>query len=179
MEDDPTKMKQFALSNLGKAPDQVKAVVESTELDSISLAQLRFRHPWELLWGNISKDNVCVAGDAFHPMTPDLGQGGCAAIEDGVVLARCLGEALSKKLNDKGEEDDKEDEFRRIKMGLEKYAKERRYRGFDLIISAYLVGFIQQSSGKVLNFLRDKMASFFAGILLKKADFDCGKLSMS
>ncbi|KAJ1436312.1 hypothetical protein SESBI_04343 [Sesbania bispinosa] len=41
---------------------------------------------------NISKGNVCVVGDAFHPMAPDLGQGGCCALEDGVVLARCLGE---------------------------------------------------------------------------------------
>ena len=180
MEHDPIKMKQFALSNLGKVPDQVKAVVEITELDSISFAQLRFRHPWELLWGNISKDNVCVAGDAFHPMTPDLGQGGCAAIEDGVVLTRCLAEALSKKPNNKAEEEDAEgEEFKRIKTGLEKYAKERRFRGFDLITSAYLIGFIQQSGGKVLNFLRDKMAPFLAGILLKKADFDCGKLSRS
>ncbi|KAJ9704470.1 hypothetical protein PVL29_002846 [Vitis rotundifolia] len=173
-------MKQFALSNLGNVPDQVKAVVESTETDSISLAQLRFRYPWELLWGNISKDNVCVAGDAFHPMTPDLGQGACSALEDSVVLARCLAEAFSKKPKNKAEEkEEEEEEFRRIKMGLEKYAKERRYRGIDLITSSYLVGVIQQSDGKMLNFLRDKMSALLAGVLVNKADFDCGKLSMS
>lgn len=178
MENDPAKMKQFALSNLGNVPDQVKAVVESTEMDSISLAQMRFRYPWELLWGNISKDNVCVAGDALHPMTPDLGQGACSALEDTVVLARCLAEALSKKPKNKAEEKE-EEEFKRIKMGLEKYAKERRYRGIDLITSSYLVGFIQQSDGKMLNFIRDKISALLAGVPLKKADFDCGKLSMS
>jgi 2-polyprenyl-6-methoxyphenol hydroxylase-like FAD-dependent oxidoreductase len=33
---------------------------------------------------------VVLIGDAAHPVTPDLGQGGCLAIEDAVVLARCL-----------------------------------------------------------------------------------------
>ena len=35
---------------------------------------------------------MTLLGDAAHPMTPNLGQGGCQAIEDALVLARCLGE---------------------------------------------------------------------------------------
>lgn len=31
-----------------------------------------------------------LLGDAAHPTTPNMGQGGCMAIEDAVVLARCL-----------------------------------------------------------------------------------------
>jgi 2-polyprenyl-6-methoxyphenol hydroxylase-like FAD-dependent oxidoreductase len=31
-----------------------------------------------------------LLGDAAHPMTPDMGQGACQAIEDAVVLADCL-----------------------------------------------------------------------------------------
>ncbi|XP_038971821.1 monooxygenase 2-like [Phoenix dactylifera] len=46
--------------------------------------------PLKLLWGNIRKGNACVARDALHPMIPDLGQGSCATLEDGVVLFRCL-----------------------------------------------------------------------------------------
>ena len=34
---------------------------------------------------------MTLLGDAAHPMTPDLGQGACQAIEDAVELARCLG----------------------------------------------------------------------------------------
>ena len=30
---------------------------------------------------------VALLGDAVHPMTPNLGQGGCQAVEDAVVLA--------------------------------------------------------------------------------------------
>ncbi|KAL0376250.1 UNVERIFIED_CONTAM: Monooxygenase 2 [Sesamum calycinum] len=127
---------------------------------------------WELLWRNISKDNVCIAGDALHPMTPDLGQGGCAALEDSIVLAGVLAEALKGKAS--------ENEYQRLQKGLEKFARERRWRSFDLISTAYMVGFMQQSDGVVMNFVRDKIvAKFMAGMLLKKAGFDCGKLTVS
>jgi 2-polyprenyl-6-methoxyphenol hydroxylase-like FAD-dependent oxidoreductase len=33
---------------------------------------------------------IALLGDAAHAMTPNLGQGGCQAIEDSVVLAACL-----------------------------------------------------------------------------------------
>lgn len=36
-------------------------------------------------WGR-----AVLLGDAAHPTTPNLGQGGCMAIEDGIVLARCI-----------------------------------------------------------------------------------------
>jgi 2-polyprenyl-6-methoxyphenol hydroxylase-like FAD-dependent oxidoreductase len=39
-----------------------------------------------------SKGHVTMIGDAVHPMMPNLGQGGCQAIEDGFVLANRLGE---------------------------------------------------------------------------------------
>ena len=38
-------------------------------------------------WGSGA---LTLLGDAVHPLTPNLGQGGCLAIEDAAVLARCL-----------------------------------------------------------------------------------------
>jgi salicylate hydroxylase/6-hydroxynicotinate 3-monooxygenase len=35
---------------------------------------------------------VVLLGDACHPMTPYMAQGGAAAIEDAAILARCLEE---------------------------------------------------------------------------------------
>jgi 2-polyprenyl-6-methoxyphenol hydroxylase-like FAD-dependent oxidoreductase len=36
-----------------------------------------------------SKGTCTLLGDAAHPTTPNLGQGGCMAIEDAAMLARC------------------------------------------------------------------------------------------
>ncbi len=36
------------------------------------------------------RDRAVLLGDAAHPTTPNLGQGACMAIEDAVVLARCI-----------------------------------------------------------------------------------------
>lgn len=38
-------------------------------------------------WG---EGKMTLLGDAAHPTTPNLGQGGCMAIEDGAILARCF-----------------------------------------------------------------------------------------
>lgn len=173
-EENPARLKEYILNNLGKVPDQIRAVVENTEVGSFVSLPLRYRPPWELVWNNFSRGNVCVAGDAFHPMTPDLGQGGCSALEDGVILARCLAEAMSRNPN--GEAEEKE-EYKRIEKGLEKYAKERRWRSIRLISASYVVGAIQESEGKVMNYLRDKiLADFLVGLLMKLSAFDCGTL---
>jgi len=37
-----------------------------------------------------SRGRIGLIGDAAHPTTPNLGQGGCMAIEDAVVIARQL-----------------------------------------------------------------------------------------
>jgi 2-polyprenyl-6-methoxyphenol hydroxylase and related FAD-dependent oxidoreductases len=38
-------------------------------------------------WGT---GQMTLLGDAIHPTTPNLGQGGCLAMEDAFVLARCF-----------------------------------------------------------------------------------------
>ncbi|KAL2459962.1 FAD/NAD(P)-binding oxidoreductase family protein [Abeliophyllum distichum] len=58
IEEDPVRMKQFVLSKLGKVSENIRVVFENTNLNNMLCSPLRFRHPWELLWGNISKDNV-------------------------------------------------------------------------------------------------------------------------
>ncbi|KAL9680818.1 hypothetical protein QQ045_012597 [Rhodiola kirilowii] len=131
MEHDPTRMKQYATDKLQNIDEYMKPAIQNTSPDSIISSPLQYRHPWEFLTRSISKGNVCVAGDAFHPMTPEISQGGCAALEDGVVLARCIAQAL-KATDIK--------EYKRIEIGLGKYAKERRWRGFQLVSTAYVVG---------------------------------------
>ncbi|XP_073126867.1 monooxygenase 2-like [Henckelia pumila] len=168
--EDGMKLKQHIVSSLGKVPDKIRSVFEETDATNLEYSPLRFRHPWNLVWGNISKGNVCVAGDAFHPMTPDIAQGGCSALEDSIVLARVLAAALRGELP--------ENEKQRIQKGLENYAKERRWRSIDLVWSAYMFGSVHMWDGVVLSFIRDRvLAKFLGGLVLKKASFDCGKLN--
>uniref|UniRef100_A0A0E0GGY3 FAD-binding domain-containing protein n=1 Tax=Oryza nivara TaxID=4536 RepID=A0A0E0GGY3_ORYNI len=167
VEESAEKMKQFVLTKLrsSKIPTEVLEVVERSNINDVVASPLRFRPPLSLLLASISKGNACVAGDALHPMTPDLGQGGCAALEDGVVLARCLGDAL---LGGGGAA-----ESERIEASLREYARIRRWRSVELVGTAYVVGIVQQSNNAVISFLRDKwLAGVLAGRLLKMADYD-------
>lgn len=62
------------------------ALIEATPADTVNqtdLDDLPPRLPW-------SQGRVCLIGDAAHPMTPNMGQGGAQAIEDACVLAQCL-----------------------------------------------------------------------------------------
>eukprot|EP00884_Botryococcus_braunii_P021777 jgi/Botrbrau1/8283/Bobra.0251s0012.1 len=54
----------------------------------------RITDRWMAPGSRVGKGSVTLAGDSFHPMTPNLGQGGCTALEDAVVLGRFLREAL-------------------------------------------------------------------------------------
>lgn len=66
----------------------VEAAIERTPEETIVGFDIYDRPPLER-WG---EGRVTLLGDAAHPMTTNLSQGGCQAIEDGVVLARCLRE---------------------------------------------------------------------------------------
>ncbi|XP_047083379.1 monooxygenase 2-like [Lolium rigidum] len=171
-EESVAKMRQHVLAKLGatkKIPAEALDVIERSEMSEVVSSPLRFRSPLALVRGSISRGNVCVAGDALHPMTPELGQGGCAALEDGVVLARCLGEAFVGPGNDGG--------YACVTAALEKFAGERRWRAIRLVTAAYVVGFVQQSNNVAIKFLREKFLSgLLAKLMVDMADYDCGKL---
>ena len=67
----------------------VANLVQAAEEGTILRTDIYDREPLGEHWG---EGRVTLLGDAAHPMTPNLGQGACQAIEDAVVLARCLGE---------------------------------------------------------------------------------------
>jgi 2-polyprenyl-6-methoxyphenol hydroxylase-like FAD-dependent oxidoreductase len=46
-------------------------------------------------WGEA---RVTLLGDAAHPCTPNLGQGGCMALEDAAVLAKCFDQETSPEV---------------------------------------------------------------------------------
>ncbi len=68
----------------------VLELIESTE-DHSMVRNEAFDRYAHRPWGN---GRVTLLGDAAHPTTPNLGQGGCLAIEDAAVLARTLNKHL-------------------------------------------------------------------------------------
>ena len=64
------------------------------DIFSLSWAPLMFRPPWIVIFGKLSRRNVTIAGDAMHPMTPDLGQDCGSLLENGVLLGGHVGNSV-------------------------------------------------------------------------------------
>jgi len=79
-------LRQRALACVAGWADEVVRAVEATP-DSAVLEVPAQDRPFRSVWGS---GRITLLGDAAHPMLTSLGQGACMAIEDGVVLARCL-----------------------------------------------------------------------------------------
>lgn len=66
--------------------DPVANLIRQTPASEILHNDIYDRDPVK----NWCDGNVILLGDAAHPTTPNLGQGGCMAIEDAVVLGKAL-----------------------------------------------------------------------------------------
>jgi salicylate hydroxylase len=75
------------LSHYGDADPMLRAMIEATPYDQLFKWALHAREPLQT-W--TIDDCVTLLGDAAHGMLPFMGQGAGTAIEDGMVLARCL-----------------------------------------------------------------------------------------
>jgi 2-polyprenyl-6-methoxyphenol hydroxylase-like FAD-dependent oxidoreductase len=110
-----------------------------------------------------SVGRVGLIGDAAHPTTPNFGQGGCQAIEDGVVLARALAGGPDPA------------------RALEAFTAERSPRTAAITNESWRFGKLGQWQGRVSCWLRDRMLRFMLPIIgsrtmPKYAAFDVGPL---
>jgi 2-polyprenyl-6-methoxyphenol hydroxylase-like FAD-dependent oxidoreductase len=84
--DPPEGRKQGLLKLFRGWHEPVEDLIEATDEAAI-LRNDVYDRPALRHW---SVGRATLLGDAAHPMTPDMGQGACQAIEDAVVLADCL-----------------------------------------------------------------------------------------
>lgn len=85
--DDPPDQRQATLlARFAGWHAPIAEVIAATDEAAILRNDIYDRDPLPR-WG---RGRVTLLGDAAHPMTPNLGQGACQAIEDAVVLAKCL-----------------------------------------------------------------------------------------
>jgi 2-polyprenyl-6-methoxyphenol hydroxylase-like FAD-dependent oxidoreductase len=80
----PSEHREKLLGLFGGWCAPVEELIRASET---ALRNSTYDRPAAASWGD---GRVTLLGDAAHPMTPNFGQGGCMAIEDAAVLARCL-----------------------------------------------------------------------------------------
>jgi 2-polyprenyl-6-methoxyphenol hydroxylase-like FAD-dependent oxidoreductase len=114
----------------------VVSVIEATEEQAILAHEIVDRRPLPR-W---SEGRITLLGDAAHPMLPNLGQGGAQAMEDAVVLARCL-----KQPN--------------VPEALRAYQEERRDRTARIVRMSRSLGRTMQLENPLLILLRDQIMS--------------------
>lgn len=73
--------------------EEIMTVLDATSPDSVEQRDLYDRSPE--FFRSWAEGNVVLIGDAVHPMMPNLGQGGCQAIEDAYVLTETLAKTKS------------------------------------------------------------------------------------
>ncbi len=82
----PDGEKAELLRIFGAWHNPIRALLEATPEAAILHNDIYDRPPLKA-WGH---ETMTLLGDAAHPMTPNLGQGACQALEDAIVLAKQL-----------------------------------------------------------------------------------------
>ncbi len=83
-DDEPEGTKQKLKRLFGNWHYPIPELIENTE--NILKNSLSDRNPHK----GWTSGNITLIGDAAHPTTPNLGQGGCMAIEGAYLLAKCI-----------------------------------------------------------------------------------------
>jgi 2-polyprenyl-6-methoxyphenol hydroxylase-like FAD-dependent oxidoreductase len=113
--------------------EPIPALIRASTRGSILRNDIYDRQPVSP-WG---RGRVTLLGDAAHPMTPDLGQGACQAIEDGLELARAL------------------DRHADPEQALRQYEAARTERTASIVMASRRIGALGQLQNPVLCSVRD------------------------
>ncbi|WP_136066229.1 FAD-dependent urate hydroxylase HpxO [Modicisalibacter radicis] len=83
---DPTRYRDELREHFAGWAEPVQRLIERFDPAQMARVEIHDIEPLSHLVGQ----RAAILGDAAHGMAPDLGQGGCQAMEDGWVLARVL-----------------------------------------------------------------------------------------
>jgi len=135
--DAPEGRKAELLRRFGSWHEPVPSAIRATEETEILRNDVYDREPLNR-WG---EGRVTLLGDAAHPMTPNLGQGACQAIEDAVVLAKCIRYGNGD-----------------VQAALQLYEEGRRARTAGVVRRSRLLGRVGQLENPLLCAMRNTAA---------------------
>ncbi|CAN6244727.1 unnamed protein product [Urochloa humidicola] len=166
---DPLAMKDFLLEKLqGQCSDEILEMVRDPEPDSlIILTKIWYRPPWQVMFSSFQRGTATVAGDAMHVMGTYIGQGGSAALEDAVVLARSLSRAAAGS----GELCEK-----KIGAAIREYVRERRMRVVRLSLESFAMGKLLATKSLLAKLACFAIVSLLGTATLRHTHYDCGRL---
>ncbi|KAF5808881.1 putative FAD-binding domain, FAD/NAD(P)-binding domain superfamily [Helianthus annuus] len=167
----PEVIRQYAIELLGNFPHEIQEMAKNADINSLSFTHLRYRDPWDILVGTFSRGTVTVAGDAMHVMGPFMGQGGSAALEDAVVLARNMAQAGLNHIQSGSNVI-----VHRVGEAFNRFVRERRVRVVRLSLQAYLIGMMLGTSSHLKKIIWTILLNFFFPNQKSHMDYDCGDL---
>jgi 2-polyprenyl-6-methoxyphenol hydroxylase-like FAD-dependent oxidoreductase len=94
-----------------------------------------------------SRGRMVVLGDAVHPSSPNLGQGGCMALEDAAILSRVLASCAPQD----------------YASAFATYEKLRRGRVRNIVRRSRMIGRLTQFEGPRKMWLRNRVARHMPG----------------
>ncbi|KAI3820823.1 hypothetical protein L1987_08372 [Smallanthus sonchifolius] len=159
---DPIVLKKQTKELIKKWPSELQNIVDATPDDTIIWTPLVDRWLWPGFSPPASLGGAVLVGDAWHPMTPNLGQGACCALEDAVVLVQKLAPAL--KAGPMAIED-----------ALRSYQTERWPQIFPMTVRANVVGAVLQLENPVVCAVRDNVLVpklIRLGLMLEHTNFE-------
>lgn len=133
--DEPGRARAFLEEMFAPWHRPVAEVLAATPEDAILRNDILHRLPAPR-W---TEGRVALLGDAAHPMTPNLGQGACQAIEDAVILADCLASDFDPA------------------SALRKYELRRKTRADAFVLTALRLGRLAQLENAAGRWLRDRL----------------------
>ncbi|GAB4021619.1 FAD-dependent monooxygenase [Spirosoma migulaei] len=128
-------------------PEPIAEIIKSADsVEIYPIYDIPFLEKWH-------KGRVCLIGDAAHAIAPHIGQGASLALEDTIVLAKCIRDLPTPE------------------SAFDKFQSLRQSRVHKIVKEARKVGDNKTVPNKFQQFFRDLLLPFFVKMEAKKMDW--------